>query len=167
MKLAGFLLLCSALPFVHDDDVARYIIHFRERSFDLSAYRHAILASRPAGEVAEIIAGYERRVREDQAELAARVRALDGRVVAQWWLINACAVEVPAASVERLEKLPGIDFIEPDRVMAPMAPIKTATNLKHHAADALQAIKVTGKGVTAAIIDTGQDSDTGGLKRTS
>lgn len=155
-----------------------YIVHFRRRSFDLSAYRQAILDQRPAKIVAEIIEGLERSVRADQAGFVAKIEKLQGRVVAQWWLINACAVELPGESVTTMSRWDEVERIEEDQLVQParprrvhalpvMAPawIKTATNKKNHDADALHALKVTGLGVTTAIMDTGHDVDMGGSKR--
>ncbi|PIE23262.1 MAG: hypothetical protein CSA62_08615 [Planctomycetota bacterium] len=137
----------------------RWIIHFEKRSFDLEAFRQAVWTGQSAERVEAILADYRQRVQADQAGFVAKLRAVGGQVVEQWWIINACSVDVPKGIIQGLRKLPGIAYIEPDQVWEPL--IKTATNAKNHNADLLQARNFKGAGVTTAIMDTGLDEDMG------
>ena len=166
------LLSGAALPAQSDTQTTqqRYILHLRERSFDLSAWRQAVLDGRSAQEVEKILARYEERVLQDQASLVRRIEKLSGQVVAQWWIINACAVELGDEAVAVVSRWPEVETVEKDRIVAPArslptAWIKTATNAKNHNADSLHILKIAGRGVTTAILDTGQDVDMGGTKR--
>jgi len=127
----------------------RWIACFRTRSFDLSAFRAAILARRPAAEVDAIVAGLERATVADQAGFAAAAERLGARVTDQWWLINAAAVEIDPTRLDELRKLPNIAFVQPDEEHPAL--IITATNASNHNADALQAAGHKGLGVTAGI----------------
>ena len=71
----------------------RWIVHFKTRSFDLRALQDELSGRAAAGPAGALVADYERRMREDQAPFAAAVRGLGGTVVAQWWLVNACAID--------------------------------------------------------------------------
>ena len=141
----------------------RWIVDFKERSFDLDAFRAAIYAHRPAAEVASIVADLEQRVHTDQAAFVDAAERLGAHVTAQWWLVNAAAVELPAASVADLRQLPMVAFVQPDVECLPV--IITATNANNHDADSLQALGFKGQGATAGIIDTGQDADMAGTGR--
>ncbi len=136
----------------------RWIVHFKTRSFDLSGYRNAIRAGRPAAEVAGIVAGLERKVLADQTGFVAKVENdLGAQILAQWWLINACAIDVPFASLDRVRSLPGVERLEPDRQWLPW--IKASTNSANHNADYVQQVlKMDGKGTAVGILDTGQNS---------
>ncbi len=135
----------------------RWIVHFRTRSFTLDAFRKAIYAGRPDAEVQAIIRDMEARVKKDQAAFEAKVRSLGGEVVVQWWLINACAIDIPFAKLGEIRDFAGVTRVEPDEEWEPL--IKTATNSLNHNADAVQAKGIKGTGVATAIVDTGQDSN--------
>lgn len=141
----------------------RWIVHFASRSFDLSGFRAAIRAHRPAAEVDAIIAQLEQAVQADQAEFVAAIVALGGKVTNQWWLVNAAAVEIAPAQLDALRRLPNVAFVQPDEERMPA--IKTATNGSNHRADALQAQGFVGAGVTVAVVDTGQDENVAGTGR--
>ncbi len=143
----------------------RWIVHFKTRSFDLTGYRNAIHGRRPAAEVAKIVAELERKVVEDQRAFVEQAQKdLDADLVAQWWLINACAVDVPFDNLARLRAMPNVDFLEPDREWHPV--ILKATGSKNHNSDYVQnVLKIDGSGVAVGIVDTGQDERVGSLSR--
>lgn len=141
----------------------RWIVHFDKRNFELDGFRTAILARRPAAEVAAIVAELERAVRDDQRGFVAAAEALGARVVAQWWLINAAAVELEPEQLAALRALPNLESVEPDRSWD--LAIITATNAQNHNADLLQSQGHRGLGVAVGIMDTGQDSNTAGSGR--
>ncbi len=137
----------------------RWIVHFEKRSFDLSGFREAVFAGRSAKDVGEIVKALQQDVIADQKGFAQAVTKIGGKVQVQWWIINACAVDIPHEALARLRAIQNVASVEPDREHLPV--IKTATNSKNHNADALQAKNIIGTGVTAAIMDTGQDSNMG------
>lgn len=102
-------------------------------------------------------------MRTDQAPFVAAVQGLGGTVVAQWWLVNACAIEIDPARLPRVEALANVAFLQPDVETQPASPpILTATNSANHDADVLQAAGHTGSGAGCGIIDTGQDENMNG-----
>jgi len=135
----------------------RWIVQFKTRSFDLSAYRTAVYARRPAAEVAKIVADLERKVIADQAAFTSKVEAdLGADVVVQWWLVNACAIDVPFKNLDRVRALPNVARLEPNREWLPT--IKVSSNSTNHNSDFVhQVLKIDGKGVAVGILDTGQD----------
>ncbi|MGE0144989.1 MAG: S8 family serine peptidase [Planctomycetota bacterium] len=141
----------------------RWIVHFKSRSFDLTRFREAILARRPANEVAAIVADMERSVRNDQAAFVTAAESLGARITDQWWIINALALELEPEQLAELRRLPGIESVQPD-VEWPLL-IGVATGEQNHRADGLQAQGFRGLGVSVGIMDTGQDSDMGGSGR--
>ena len=141
----------------------RYIVMFEQRSFDLEGFRAAVLARRSPAAVDAIVADLERRVQLDQAAFAAAVTRAGGDVVTQWWLVNACAIDVPPAAVDVLLQHENVLSIEPNRTTEPV--ILTATNASNHNSDAVNASGITGRGTTVAIMDTGLDADSAGSGR--
>ncbi len=143
----------------------RWCVVFRSRSFDLSKFRRAIHEGWPAAQVEAIVAELERLAVEDQAGFTRFVEQdLGGTVVAHFWLINACSIEVEPRFLDRVRKHPKVLYIHPDEEVRPVA-ILTSTNMKNHAVDALQSLGVKGKGVSVAIMDTGCDVNMGGSGR--
>ncbi len=138
----------------------RWLVTFKRRSFDLTEFRAANAGPATPADVASIVAGLERKMRVDQAEFVKFIQGLGGVVTSQWWLINGCAIEIPAGVVARVAANPRVQRMDPDLVVRPVGflPIKDATNLQNHRVDALQAAGVRGKGVTVAVMDTGLDS---------
>ncbi|MHC4814111.1 MAG: S8 family peptidase [Planctomycetota bacterium] len=135
----------------------RWIVHFKTRSFDLSNFRTAIYARRPATEVEKIVADLEHKVRIDQAKFTHKVESeLGADVVMQWWLINACAIDVPFANLEKVRALPNVARLEPNQAWRML--IKRSTNSSNHNADFVQQVlKIDGSGVAVGILDTGQN----------
>lgn len=133
----------------------RWIVHFQKRGFDLSGFKNAVDARRPAAEVAAIVAGLELLVQADQAQFVKAVQGLGGRVTRQWWLVNAAAIEIAPAQLDALRRLPNVRFVQPDEACE--AVIQTATNPTNHNADDLQALGHVGLGVAVGVVDTGQD----------
>jgi hypothetical protein len=138
----------------------RWIVHFERRGFDTEALANEYQGARHPGRVAAIVADFEVRVRADQAPFVTAVELLGARVVQQWWLVNACLIEVDRAKLAAVAALPNVDFLQPDEVVVPL--IKASTDALNHDADALQAAGYTGAGATAAVIDTGQDENMAG-----
>ncbi len=139
----------------------RWLVTFKTRSFDLSTFRAANHNGASAARVAAIVAGLEAKVQADQREFVNFIEALGGTVTAQWWLINGCAVEVPAAAVAKLRAHPNVLRLDPEAIAEPVRFIKVSTNSKNHNADSVHARLVKGKGVTVAIMDTGLDNPMG------
>ena len=135
----------------------RMIVHLEKRSFDLEDLRLAIRAKRNVAQIDAIIARYDRQMQRDQTNFAARVRAMGGHTYAQWWIVNACAIEIPCAAVGDVQRLPNVDLIEPDEVV--YATIGQAHNKYNHNVDALHALGADGNGVTVAIVDSGQNTN--------
>lgn len=142
----------------------RWIVHFSERSFDLAAFRNAIRGGAPAADVAAIVADLEARVKADQKNFVDEVKALGGSVVAQWWLINAAAIDIPFAQLGALRKLQNVRFLEADQVWE--VAIRTATNANNHNSDYVNTtLGFKGVGVAAGIMDTGCDWNMNGTGR--
>ena len=141
----------------------RWIVHFAKRTFDLEAFRAAILAKRPGNEVAAIVTDLDRRTKVDQQPFVKDVAALGGVVVTQWWLVNAAIIEIDPKQLLAVRRLPNVARVQPDEACEPV--IATATNSNNHRADALQALGFNGAGVTVGILDTGQDENVGGQGR--
>ncbi|MCA8968611.1 MAG: S8 family serine peptidase [Planctomycetes bacterium] len=138
----------------------RWIVHFKDRPFDLAALRNESLGARRAPVVDGIVRDLERQMKAHQSTFVQAVEALGGEVYAQWWLVNACAVAIHPSRLDTIRKLENVAYLQPDVAVKPA--IKTATNAANHNADALQAINVRGAGVTIAVIDTGHDSNMAG-----
>ncbi|HHI81502.1 MAG TPA: hypothetical protein ENK02_16185 [Planctomycetes bacterium] len=136
----------------------RWIVHFKSRSFNLQGFRKAV-QSNDAAKVSAVVRNLEAKVKADQAAFEKAVEAMGGEMVAQWWLINGCAIDIPPSKLAELRKMENVDFIEPDQETYPQ--IKTATDSRNHNADALQVRGIRGLGVTTAIMDTGQDERLG------
>ncbi len=143
----------------------RWIVLFKQRSFDLSDFRSAVYSGASAAEVARIVKDLEDEVKADQADFARFIEKLGGKVVVQWWIINGCAVDIPFDKLDQVRRNPRVAFVEPDRIRKPLAPILTSTNTRNHVVDPLQAQGYMAKGVSVAIMDTGQDSNMGGTGR--
>lgn len=135
----------------------RWIAHFATRSFDLSRFRSANVERRSAAEIAAIVADMERQVRLDQSAFVEAIERLGGRVIAQWWLVNAAAFEIEPKHLDTVAALAGVARLEADRWVYPA--IRTATNGSNHNSDALNTLGFTGLGVAAACMDTGQDEN--------
>ena len=87
----------------------RWIVHVAGDPLRLGPLRTAIRESRPPDGVTDIITACQARVDRDRQALLDDVKALGGRVVANWWLIDAVAVDMPPGSLEALRSfiLPG------------------------------------------------------------
>ncbi len=143
----------------------RWIVLFKNRSFDLSDFRTAVYTGASAAEVARIVGDLEEEVKADQAGFVRFIEKLGGKVVVQWWIVNGCAVDIPYDKLDQVRRNPRVAFVEPDRIRKPLAPILTSTNIHNHVVDPLQAQGYMAKGVAVAVMDTGQDSDMGGTGR--
>ena len=135
----------------------RWIVHFKTRSFDLSALEAEYHGAKNPARVAALCADLEVQMRTDQAPFCARVEALGALVFLQYWLVNACVIEIEPRKLPAVRALRNVRFLQPD--VAVMPQIKDATNSSNHDADAVQAAGYGGFGVSCAILDTGQDSN--------
>ncbi len=141
----------------------RWIVHFKSRSFDLSALNQEYAGDRNPDRVEAIAKELARKAKIDQADFVEEVKALGGRVTDQFWLVNAAVVEIQPTKLTQLRALKNVAYLQPDVETFPL--IKTATNKKNHDSDSLQAQGFTGLGVACAIIDTGQDENMNGTGR--
>ncbi|MGK0205531.1 MAG: subtilisin family serine protease [Planctomycetota bacterium] len=141
----------------------RWIVQFATRTFDLSAFRTAILTRRPANAVAVIVKDLERLVQTDQQQFVKDVTALGGTVITQWWLVNAAEIEIDPAQLLAVRRLANVALVQPDEMREPV--IAASTNGNNHRADALQSQGFNGAGVTVGVIDTGQDENVSGQNR--
>lgn len=139
----------------------RWIATFKGSGLDLSEFRKACYGRAAPDAVARIVAGLEQRAIANQAEFARQVTRLGGRVTRHWWLINACAFEVPRTALRDLATLSEVAALTPDREMRPATPIKTSTNATNHRTDSAQ-LSFQGSGVGIAIMDTGLDASMNG-----
>lgn len=137
-----------------------WIVHFKNRPFDLLAFRAEMHSQRRVEVVDGIVKDLEAKMQAHQKGFAADVVALSGRVTHQWWLINGMCIEIAPQHLAALRTMNNVAFIEPNAETFPQ--IKTATNSNNHNSDALNARNITGLGVATAIIDTGQDSSRAG-----
>ncbi|MCC6672212.1 MAG: S8 family serine peptidase [Planctomycetes bacterium] len=145
-----------------------YIVMFRDTAVDLEVYRQAILAERPAHEVAAIIADFEATLRRERAGFVAAVENLGGRVTSQWWIVNGCYVRISQDKVAQLRALPGVDSVQQDRWYT--LDLADATNATHHNSDAANLKQANGKavrgsGISVAVLDSGADANMGGTGR--
>ncbi len=145
----------------------RWIVHF-QRHYDRSMVRTAVVQS---GDLSGVmgpdldaaISRLETRIQIDRLGFVQDVATAKGTVTASWWLVDACAVEIPFALVATLRQRTDVAFLEPD--LAAEATIRRATAPNNHAADLVHARGFRGKGVTVAIMDSGQDADMNGVGR--
>ena len=140
-----------------------WIVLFESRSFDLTEFRSAVRRDVPAKELATITDDLAERVRADQADFAGALREFGGQVRQQWWLINGCAVDIPAGTSQGLATLPGVASIEPDSGFRPGA--NRTSETYDHRVHEVHRLGYTGEGVGLAIMDTGQDANCNGTNR--
>ena len=140
-----------------------WVAHFGTRSFDLERFRDAIYTGQPAAAVDTIVADMERQVQLDQAAFVAAIQRLGGRVVRQYWIVNAANFEIDPAQLPAVAALDNVVRLEADRWTSPV--IKVATNASNHNSDGVNAGGNEGLNVATAIMDTGQDSNMGGIGR--
>jgi subtilisin family serine protease len=141
----------------------RWIAHFSTRSFDLTPFRDAVHARAAVASVNAIVADMEASMRRDQAGFVADVERLGGRVVHQYWIVNAASFEIAPARLDAVRALPNVARLEPDMWVEPV--IITATNAANHNSDAVNAGGDVGLGVATGIMDTGQDENMAGAGR--
>ncbi len=142
----------------------RWTVLFKDRSFDLSAYRRARYSGASAAEVAAIVSDLERKAREDQEDFTRAVEKLGGRVWLHLWLINGAVVDLPPGAIEQVRRMRRVLDVQPDRVEK--AVVYKCTNSHNHNSDYPNlAYPVTGKGATLAVVDTGADVNMAGTGR--
>jgi len=141
----------------------RWVVHFEARSFDLSDLASAIRARRPADEVSALVQQLDSKAAADQAEFVEAARGLGATVVRQWWIINACAVDVAPGSLSALRELDNVVRLERDHWARP-GMLRAASRYNHDVAG-VHAAGHQGAGVTVAIMDGGADIDMNGSGR--
>lgn len=143
-----------------------WLVEFESRPFDLQDLRAAIRSDAPdaVATVDRIVADLARKAAASQAAFVEELEALGGHCREHFWLVNACAIELPAESVDAVRDLPGVRRVIEDRPRAPSF-IKVSTNAKNHAVDGLYGQGVRGKGVSVAILDSGLDITDAGRAR--
>lgn len=169
--LAPILCLCAiasgqdSSPRIPGDrpGTERWIVHFEARSFDLADLAAAVHSRQPVGEVDAIVRRLESSVIADQATFVASAQKLGASVVRQWWIINACAVDVPPASLPAMRAIDNVARLEADAWARPG--MMRATNQYNHDADRAHAAGHRGAGVAVAIMDSGADVDMNGSGR--
>jgi subtilisin family serine protease len=141
----------------------RWIVHFHGEGVDLTPLRRAIRDQAAPANAAAIVADLERAMRERQKPGVAALRRLGARVVAQWWIVNACAVEIAAGQAEALRALPQVLRLERD---TPHQAAGDDANDKHnHNVDAVRLAGFDGAGAVLAVLDSGFDVSMGGSGR--
>jgi hypothetical protein len=142
----------------------RWIVHFEKRNFDLRAFRDAVRQNVHPQVVAGIVADLETKAVNDQRPFELALQKLGGRVVVQWWLVNACAIEIRPEILNGVRALPNVAMVQPETAHEVL--IKTSTNASNHNSDYVNnTLNQKGLGVTAGIMDTGQDENMGGSGR--
>ena len=141
----------------------RYNVTFAARPFDLLGFRAAIATGADATAMARIVADLQARAVAHQAPFAQALAALGGRVDLQFWLINACTIEIRPEQLAAVRALPNVAFVDPDLPTEVL--IATSTNANNHNADAVQATGLRAEGFGVAIVDTGQDDNMAGTGR--
>ena len=146
-----------------------FIVQFKTRSYDLSELRNAIYAERSVETVDNIVAGLERKTEAERKGFAEDIESLGGKVLANWWIINASVVRIDASKVGTLAKMPNVLRIEPNYIFEPV--LRDSTNSSNHNSDAANQRRnaanqlVVGTGLTVSILDTGIDANMGGSGR--
>ncbi|MEC7585069.1 MAG: S8 family serine peptidase, partial [Planctomycetota bacterium] len=143
--------------------VEPWIVLFESRSFDLREFRTAVRGNLPAETLATITDGLAERARSDQEDFCEALSAIGGRVRQQWWLINGCAVDIPAGTSQALLALPRVASIEPDSGFQPGG--HRTSEDPDHRVNEVHRRGYTGEGVGLAIMDTGQDANCNGTNR--
>ncbi len=114
----------------------RWIVHFKSRGFDLEALRQ-VIANRSQVQVNASVGDLDLRMRQDQEAFFTQVeRDYAADVVQQWWIVNACAIEVMPEHLPAISKLERVLRLEPDRALPAL--IKLSTNAANHNADHVQ-----------------------------
>ncbi len=171
LLFASLALSCAAVTAQTSPDAGeatRHIVTFEQRSFDLLPLREAILADRSAAEAEAIVEGFQASAEADQSAFAEEVRALGGKVLQHYWIINGCAVEVPGNRIDQLRAMPGVRKIYKSETREPMSlplPLVQSTNADNHNSDAVNAQGIRGAGVGVAIVDSSFDENMGGTGR--
>jgi hypothetical protein len=139
----------------------RWFVTFEERSFDLETLRERIRLARQApialpGVDAEI-ERLKAAAAAEHAEFGQLCKRLGVEVQQRYWLIDAWLVEARPEQLERLRAHESVAALLPERPVGPA--MLSATDAKNHRVDAYQGPQgYMGKGVTIAVLDTGQDA---------
>lgn len=144
----------------------KFLISFRDRSFDLEPLRRATLERADRETLNRVLASLASQMTADQAAFVEFVeKQVGGRVYAQWWIINGCAVEISPSQLAQLREHPRVLRVDVDLKRSVAGPIRTSTNASNHATDVVQAMGIVGHRAAIAVVDTGQDSNMAGSGR--
>ncbi len=164
LSLATALASPPGNPSAPRPGLERWIVLFRDRSFDLSAYRRARYSHAPAAQVAAIVSDLERKARDDQEEFTRAVEKLGGRVWLHLWIINGAVLDLPPGTIHLVRRMKRVQEVQPDREEE--AIVYKCTNAHNHNSDYVNSTyHVLGKGATLAVVDTGADVDMAGTGR--
>jgi hypothetical protein len=141
----------------------RYNVTFNDRKFNLEEFRTAVESGKDADHVEGIVARLQGMANAERDGFRGAIEALGGRVHITFWLIDVCTIDIPEDKLDAVRALPGVAIVAPDLPAHPA--ILTATNVSNHNTDAVQAAGNRGTGFGVAVIDTGQDSNMGGVGR--
>jgi len=91
----------------------RWIVQFKTRSFSLEELVSAVQRGDTA-RASALVASYPARVDSDMSEFEEFIKSIGGRVIAKWWIINGCGIEVPKEKISKVIAWPGTWRVEPD-----------------------------------------------------
>ena len=152
---------------VSDTSRSTWILRFAERSFDLSALRESMLNGGTADARRKMLETVQQSMARDQQEAVLFVDKLGGTVLAQYWILNGMAVEIPQEFESELEKVPGVERLDRSHVLRvsgrgieafSTAPTPIDTSAQLHGVRSVQASGVFGQGQYIAFVDSGAAS---------
>jgi hypothetical protein len=92
----------------------RWVVYFDGKDLDLKDYRGAIKAQKSTAEIEEKL---REQSKERYLEFEKKLKGFDAVVVDRWFLTPAVTVEISSGAVGTLRTLPGVQRIEPDRLI--------------------------------------------------
>ncbi len=148
-------LVSQALPGTRPG-TERWIVCFERRGFDLRAKLAEIRAQTTASARAQKQAELEALTRQDQRVFGDFLRTRGGLVRQNYWVQNACSVEVTPAELDRLRRFTNVRRLWPDEARSPgvewtavsrgaVAPITESLNQWNHNVGPAYALQTTEK----------------------
>jgi hypothetical protein len=95
------------------DARARYVLALEGPAPDLARWQEA--QARDPAEAARLGDSMRQQLASRHAPVETAVSAVQGRVVAWWWMSNEATIEVPAAGVASVQVAQGVSSVRPDR----------------------------------------------------